>query len=105
MNRTPSDEDSEVRQAFRRTLGNRCRLPNLNRIDLGAGVGEVPRTEKLQARPMNAMTDTSRDSPNVMTFLPLIPLSILVVGVALNFFMLWACSPMYYSWDGSLSAL
>ena len=33
------------------------------------------------------MTDTSRDTPNVMIFPPLIPLSVLVVGVVLNFFM------------------
>ena len=33
------------------------------------------------------MTDTSRDTPNVLIFPPLIPLSVLVVGVVLNFFM------------------
>ena len=33
------------------------------------------------------MTDTSRDTPNVVIFPPLIPLSVLVVGVVLNFFM------------------
>ena len=33
------------------------------------------------------MTDTSRDTPNVMIFPPLIPLSVLVVGVVLNFIM------------------
>ena len=33
------------------------------------------------------MTDTSRDTPNVVIFPPLIPLSVLVVGAALNFFM------------------
>ena len=33
------------------------------------------------------MTDTCRDTPNVMIFPPLIPLSVLVVGVVLNFFM------------------
>jgi protein-S-isoprenylcysteine O-methyltransferase Ste14 len=33
------------------------------------------------------MTDTFRDTPNVMIFPPLIPLSVLVVGVVLNFFM------------------
>ena len=33
------------------------------------------------------MTDTSRDTPNVMIFPPLIPLSVLVVGFVLNFFM------------------
>src|SRR5271157_4722519 len=35
----------------------------------------------------DAMTDTSRDTPNVMIFPPLIPLSVLVVGVILKFFM------------------
>ena len=34
------------------------------------------------------MTDTSRDTPDVTIFLPLIPLSVLVVGVVLNFFIL-----------------
>jgi protein-S-isoprenylcysteine O-methyltransferase Ste14 len=33
------------------------------------------------------MTDTSRDTPNVVIFPPLIPLSVLVVGVVLNFLM------------------
>jgi len=33
------------------------------------------------------MTDTSSDTPNVMIFPPLIPLSVLVVGAVLNFFM------------------
>jgi protein-S-isoprenylcysteine O-methyltransferase Ste14 len=33
------------------------------------------------------MTDTARDTPNVLIFPPLIPLSALVVGVVLNFFM------------------
>jgi len=33
------------------------------------------------------MTDTSLDTPNVMIFPPLIPLSVLVVGVVLNFLM------------------
>src|SRR5271166_1817338 len=33
------------------------------------------------------MTDTCRDTPNVMIFPPLIPLSVLVVGLVLNFFM------------------
>src|SRR5580704_17129582 len=33
------------------------------------------------------MTDTSHDTPNVVIFPPLIPLSVLVVGVVLNFFM------------------
>jgi protein-S-isoprenylcysteine O-methyltransferase Ste14 len=33
------------------------------------------------------MTDTSSDTPNVIIFPPLIPLSVLVVGVVLNFFM------------------
>jgi protein-S-isoprenylcysteine O-methyltransferase Ste14 len=33
------------------------------------------------------MTDTSRDTPNVMIFPPLIPLSVLVVGFVLNSFM------------------
>jgi len=33
------------------------------------------------------MTDTSRDTPNVIIFPPLIPISVLVVGVALNMFM------------------
>ena len=33
------------------------------------------------------MTDTSRDTPDVLIFPPLIPLSVLVVGVVLNFFM------------------
>ena len=33
------------------------------------------------------MTDTSRDTPNVMIFPPLIPLSVLVVGVVLNIFL------------------
>ena len=33
------------------------------------------------------MTDTSRDTPNVVIFPPLIPFSVLVVGVVLNFFM------------------
>jgi protein-S-isoprenylcysteine O-methyltransferase Ste14 len=33
------------------------------------------------------MTDTSRDTPNVLIFPPLIPFSALVVGVVLNFFM------------------
>ena len=33
------------------------------------------------------MTDTSRDTPDVMIFPPLIPLSVLVVGVVLNSFM------------------
>jgi len=33
------------------------------------------------------MTNTSRDTPNVMIFPPLIPLSVLVVGVVLNFSM------------------
>jgi protein-S-isoprenylcysteine O-methyltransferase Ste14 len=32
------------------------------------------------------MIDTSRDTPNVLIFPPLIPLSALVVGVVLNFF-------------------
>ena len=33
------------------------------------------------------MTDTSHDRPNVVIFPPLIPLSVLVVGLVLNFFM------------------
>jgi protein-S-isoprenylcysteine O-methyltransferase Ste14 len=33
------------------------------------------------------MTDTSHDTPNVVIFPPLIPLSVLVVGVVLDFFM------------------
>ena len=33
------------------------------------------------------MTDTARDTPNVMIFPPLVPLSVLVVGVVLNSFM------------------
>lgn len=33
------------------------------------------------------MTDTSRDTPNVILFPPMIPLSILVAGVIFNFFM------------------
>jgi protein-S-isoprenylcysteine O-methyltransferase Ste14 len=33
------------------------------------------------------MTDTSRDAPNVIIFPPLIPLSVLVLGVVLNAFM------------------
>jgi protein-S-isoprenylcysteine O-methyltransferase Ste14 len=33
------------------------------------------------------MTDTARDTPNVLIFPPLIPLAALVVGVVLNFFM------------------
>ena len=33
------------------------------------------------------MTDTARDTPNVLIFPPLIPLSALVVGVVLNFVM------------------
>jgi protein-S-isoprenylcysteine O-methyltransferase Ste14 len=33
------------------------------------------------------MTDSSRDTPDVIIFPPLIPLSVLVVGVVLNFFM------------------
>ena len=33
------------------------------------------------------MTDISRDTPDVLIFPPLIPLSVLVVGVVLNFFM------------------
>jgi protein-S-isoprenylcysteine O-methyltransferase Ste14 len=33
------------------------------------------------------MTDPSRDTPNVITFPPLIPLSVLVVGTVLNSFM------------------
>jgi protein-S-isoprenylcysteine O-methyltransferase Ste14 len=33
------------------------------------------------------MTDTSSDTPNVVIFPPLIPFSVLVVGVVLNFFM------------------
>jgi protein-S-isoprenylcysteine O-methyltransferase Ste14 len=33
------------------------------------------------------MADISRDTPNVLIFPPLIPLSALVVGVVLNFFM------------------
>jgi protein-S-isoprenylcysteine O-methyltransferase Ste14 len=33
------------------------------------------------------MTETSRDTPNVVIFPPLIPLSVLVVGVVLNFLM------------------
>ena len=33
------------------------------------------------------MTDTSHDTPNVIIFPPLIPLSVLVVGLVLNFFM------------------
>jgi hypothetical protein len=35
----------------------------------------------------DAMTDTSRDTPNVMIFPPLIPLSVLVVGAVLNLFV------------------
>jgi hypothetical protein len=31
------------------------------------------------------MTDSSRDTPDVIIFPPLIPLSVLVVGVVLNF--------------------
>ena len=31
------------------------------------------------------MTDTSHDTPNVVIFPPLVPLSVLVVGVVLNF--------------------
>ena len=34
------------------------------------------------------MTDTSRDTPDVIIFPPLIPLSVLIVGVILHFFML-----------------
>jgi protein-S-isoprenylcysteine O-methyltransferase Ste14 len=37
--------------------------------------------------PNDAMTDTSRDTPGVLIFPPLIPLSALVVGVVLNFLM------------------
>ena len=33
------------------------------------------------------MTDTSRDTPDVIIFPPLIPLSVLIVGVILHFFM------------------
>jgi protein-S-isoprenylcysteine O-methyltransferase Ste14 len=33
------------------------------------------------------MTDTSHDSPNVVIFPPLIPFSVLVVGIVLNFLM------------------
>jgi tellurite resistance protein TehA-like permease len=33
------------------------------------------------------MTDASRDTPNVIIFPPLIPISVLVVGVVLNLFM------------------
>ena len=33
------------------------------------------------------MTDTARDTPNLMIFPPLVPLSVLVVGVVLNFLM------------------
>jgi protein-S-isoprenylcysteine O-methyltransferase Ste14 len=33
------------------------------------------------------MTDTSRDSPNVIIFPPLIPLAVLVVGMVLDFFI------------------
>jgi len=33
------------------------------------------------------MKDTSRDTPNVIIFPPLIPLLVLVVGIVLNFFM------------------
>jgi hypothetical protein len=33
------------------------------------------------------MTDSFRDTPDVIIFPPLIPLSVLVVGVVLNFFM------------------
>jgi protein-S-isoprenylcysteine O-methyltransferase Ste14 len=33
------------------------------------------------------MTESSRDSPNVLIFPPLIPLSVLAVGIVLNFFV------------------
>jgi protein-S-isoprenylcysteine O-methyltransferase Ste14 len=36
---------------------------------------------------MADMVDSTRDTPNVLIFPPLIPLSALVVGVVLNFFM------------------
>jgi hypothetical protein len=49
----------------------------------------------------DAMTDTSRDTPDVIIFPPLIPLLVLVVGLSSTFLCHWACSPMFYSWDGS----
>jgi protein-S-isoprenylcysteine O-methyltransferase Ste14 len=58
-------------------------LPDLNEIDLGAGVVEI---HTLRAT-NDAMTDSSRDTPDVIIFPPLIPLSVLVVGVVLNFFI------------------
>jgi protein-S-isoprenylcysteine O-methyltransferase Ste14 len=48
---------------------------------LGAGPVDTLRATN------DAMTDTSRDTPNVIIFPPLIPLSVLVIGVVLNFFM------------------